>query len=133
MDVFQKSPGGYRIEVSGWGLDHSFFVESTDLHWALSGDKKLKLHRALAEGTVVFVRLLDPESSNHSVPVPYRVEGIEAMDRSGRCQMKLRQVNRRSKESLSQESASNELEEARRTSGQAQEQEDELLQTEEVL
>ncbi len=131
MDVFHKVPGGYRIEVSGWGLDHNFFVESTDLLWTLNGDKKLKLHRALAEGSVVFVRLLNPESSNDSVPVPYRIEGIEPMDRNGCCQMKLRQVDRRSKESLSQEGASNELKEALRTSGHTLE--DEFLQTEEVL
>ena len=131
MDGFQKSPSGYRIEVSGWGLDNNFFVESTNLLWTLNGDKKLKLHRALAEGSVVFVRLLNPESSNDSVPVPYQVEGVEPMDRNGSCQMKLRQVDRRSKESLSQEGASNELKEAFGTSGQTQE--DEILQTEEVL
>ena len=131
MDVLYKSPGGYRIEVSGWGLDNNFFTESTDLLWTPNGDKKLKLHRALGEGSVVFVRLLDLESSNNSVPVPYRVDRIEPMDRSGCCQMSLRQMNRRSKESLSEESASNEVKEAREASGQLQEVE--LLQTEEVL
>ena len=131
MDAFHKSPGGYRIEVSGWGLDNGFFLERTDLLWTPSGDKRLKLHRALAEGAVVFVRLLHPESSNGSVPVPYRVEGIEPMDPNGRCQMKLRQVDRRSKESLLQESASNELKEAQETSGRKQK--DELLETAEVL
>ena len=131
MDGFYKSPGGYRIEVSGWGLDNNFFTESADLLWTPNGDKKLKLHRALAEGAVVFVRLLNPESSNNSVPVPYRVDRIEPMDRSGRCQMTLRQMSRRSKESLSEESASNEMKEARETSGHSQEVE--LLPTEEVL
>ena len=131
MDGFYKSPGGYRIEVSGWGLDNSFFVESTDLLWTPNGDKKLKLHRAVAEGAVVFVRLLNPESSKNSVPVPYRVDRIEPMDRSGCCQMKLQRVNPRSKESLSEESASKELKEARETSGHLQDAE--LLRTEEVL
>ena len=131
MDGLYKSPSGYRIEVSGWGLDNNFFTESTDLLWTLNGDKKLKLHRALCEGSVVFVRLLKAESSNNSVPVPYRVDRIEPMDCSGRCQMTLRQMSRRSKESLSEESASNGLKEARKTSGHLQEVE--LLQTEEVL
>jgi|SRR5215472_19042957 len=131
MNAFHRSSGGYRVDVSGWGLDHSFFAESTDLLWTTTGDKRLNLHRALPEGAVVFVRLLNPESSNHCVPVPYRVEGIEPMDCNGRCQMKLRQVSRRSKESLLRESASNELREAQETSGHTQEEE--LLQTEEVL
>jgi hypothetical protein len=131
MDGFYKSPGGYRIEVSGWGLDNNFFTESTDLLWTPSGDKKLSLHRALAEGSVVFVRLLTPGSSNDAVPVPYRVDHAEPMDRSGHCQINLKPVSPRSKESLSEESASNEPREARETSGDMQEVE--LLQTEEVL
>lgn len=131
MDGFYKSSGGYRIEVSGWGLDNNFFVESTDLLWTPNGDKKLKLRRALAEGDVVFVRLLSPGTPNDSVPVPYRVDRSEPMDRSGYCHMKLSRVNPRSKESLSQESASKEVREARKTSGYLQEIE--LLQTEEVL
>jgi len=131
MEVFHKSTAGYRIEVSGWGLDDNFFVESADLLWTPSGDKNLKLRRALAEGAVVFVRLLNPESSNNSVPVAYRVEGIEPMDCNGCCQMKLRQLSRRSKESLLQESASKEVKEALGTDGHTQQ--DEVLQTEEVL
>jgi hypothetical protein len=131
MDGFHKSPGGYRIEVSGWGLDSNFFIERADLVWTLNGDKKVNLHRALAEGSVVFVRLMNSEPSNNSVPVPYRVDGIEPMDCNGRCQMRLSRVNARSKESLSRERASNELKEAREASGHVQEME--LLQTEEVL
>lgn len=131
MEVFHKPTGGYRIEVSGWGLDNNFFAESTDLLWLPNGDKKLKLHRALLEGAVVFVRLLNPGSSKDCASVPYRVDCIEPMDRSGRCQMKLKPVSQRSKESLLQESASKKMEEARETSGHVQEVK--ILQTQEVL
>jgi hypothetical protein len=117
MDGFYKSSGSYRIEVSGRGLDNNFFVENAELLWTPNGDKKLKLHRVLAEGAVVFVRLLSPETSNDSVPVPYRVDRIEPMNPRGYCHMKLRRVNPRSKESLSGESASNEVKEALATSG----------------
>jgi hypothetical protein len=45
-----NSPGDYRIEISGWGLDNRFFVERTELLWAANGDKQVQVHRALPEG-----------------------------------------------------------------------------------
>ena len=44
----------YRIELSGWGLDQSFFVEQTTLLWCQDGDKSVALHRELADGAIVF-------------------------------------------------------------------------------
>ena len=58
-----NSPGDYRIEISGWGLDNSFFAERTDLRWTAEGEKQVQLHRALPEGAIVFVRLLASEPS----------------------------------------------------------------------
>jgi len=107
-----NSPGDYRIEVSGWGLDNRFFTEKTGLHWTATDEKKVQLHRALPEGATVFIRLLMPESSNGSVPVPYQVENIGPMDCNGRCQMNLKQLCRRSKESLAAKNASKGLEES---------------------
>ena len=109
-----ESPGEYRIEISGWGLDDSFFVERTDLSWTSNGEKSVQLRRALAEGATVFVRLLAPESSNGTVPVPYRVEAIEPMDCNGRCRMTLKQLHPRSKESPAAKHASNEVEDSSR-------------------
>lgn len=94
-----SSLGDYRVEISGWGLDSAFFVEQTDLLWTTSGDKRIQLHRALPQGAIVFVRLLSSESSNNSVPVPYQIDGVEAMDCNGRCHMTLKQLRGRSKES----------------------------------
>jgi hypothetical protein len=104
------SPGDYWIEISGWGLDSGFFVERTDLLWSGTGEKRVRLHRALAEGAVVFIRLLTAEHSNHSVPVPYQVESVEPMDCNGRCEARLKQLHRRTKESLLEKTASNEVE-----------------------
>ena len=124
-------PGDYRIEISGWGLDNSFFVERTDLLWTTDGEKRVQLRRTLQEEAVVFVRLLSDEPSSGSLPVAYQVEGVKPMDRNGRCQMRLAQLNPRSKESLAMKSASKDLEGSRRVCNV---QEFELeLQHEEIL
>jgi hypothetical protein len=124
-------PGDYRIEISGWGLDNSFFVERTDLLWTTDGEKRIQLRRTLQEEAIVFVRLLSDEPSSGSLPVAYQVESVAPMDRNGRCQMRLAQLHPRSKESLARESASKGLEGSRRVCNV---QEFELeLQHEEIL
>jgi hypothetical protein len=124
-------PGDYRIEVSGWGLDNSFFAERTDLLWTIDGEKQVQLHRALPEGAIVFIRLMSSEPSAGSVPVAYQVRSAVPMDRNGRCQMKLAQLHPRSKESLVRDNASNDLEDSQRVCN-VQEWEQEL-QREEIL
>jgi hypothetical protein len=95
-DTFD-SPGNYKIEVSGWGLDNSFFVEKTELLWSQTGDKYALLHRALPEGAMIFVRLLDSGSMRCSVPVAYQVEGVRPMDCNGLCEVRLSRLQPRSK------------------------------------
>jgi len=124
-------PGDYRIEISGWGLDNSFFAERTDLLWTIDGEKQVQLHRALPEGAIVFIRLMSSEPSAGSVPVAYQVRSAVPMDRNGRCQLKLAQLHPRSKESLAGENASNDLEDTQRVCN-VQEWEEEL-QREEIL
>jgi hypothetical protein len=97
-----NSPGNYRIEVSGWGPDDSFFVEKTELRWSPSGDKQVVLRRALTEGAMIFVRLLGSQSMKGSVPVAYQVNGIQPMNCEGLCEMQLRQMQPRSKAAYSQ-------------------------------
>ncbi len=126
-----NSPGDYRVEISGWGLDNSFFAERTDLRWTSEGEKQVQLHRALPEGAIVFVRLLSSEPSSGSVPVAYRVLSVVPMDRNGRCEMRLAQLHPRSRESLGKKRASNGLEDRKRV---CDVQEFELeLQHEEIL
>jgi hypothetical protein len=124
-------PDDFRIEISGWGLDNSFFAEKTDLLWTSDGKKHVELHRALSEGAIVFIRLLASEPSSGSVPVAYRVEGIVPMDCNGRCQMRLAQLRPRSKESLAGETASNGSEDSQRVCDVREF--DEQLQHEEIL
>jgi hypothetical protein len=109
-----NSSGDYRIEISGWGLDNSFFAERTDLLWTADGDKQVQLHRALPEGAVVFIRLLASEPSCGSVPVAYQIQDVMPMDCNGRCRMRLAQLHPRSKESLADENASNRVEDLER-------------------
>ena len=108
-----NSPGDYRIEISGWGLDNGFFAERTDLLWTADGEKRVQLHRALPEGAIVFVRLLASEPSNGTVPVAYQVHDVVPMDCNGRCQMRLAQMHPRSKESSTREIASKLVEDLR--------------------
>ena len=92
-----NSPGNYQIEVSGWGLDNSFFVERTDLLWSQTGEKCVLLRRALSERSMIFVRLLDSDSMKGSVPVAYQVSGVRPMDCNGQCEMRLEQLHPRLK------------------------------------
>ena len=112
MEETMKSSGTYRIEVSGWGVDSSFFVEKTDLFWEQSGDKKVSLHHMVAEGAVIFVRLLFPEAG-YTVPVAYRVASVEPMDRNGLCEVHLTQLHPRTKVPNSDKHASYSTEDAR--------------------
>lgn len=88
----------YHVEVSGWGLDDSFFVENTDLVWTEEGAKKLRLRHCLREGTVIFVRLLGTDAALGSVPVAYQVENVQPMNRLGLCEMDIHEVHPRSKQ-----------------------------------
>jgi hypothetical protein len=109
-----NSPRDYRIELSGWGLDNSFFAERTNLLWAANGENQVQLHRTLPEGAIVFIRLLGSDLSSGSVPAAYLVRDVEPMDRCGRCQMSLAKLHSRSKESLTGKLASNDLEDSQR-------------------
>jgi len=116
MANFLNCPGDYRIEISGWGLDNSFFVENVDLFWTSEGEKQVHVHRALPQGAIVFIRLLASELGSGTVPVAYQVLEAMPMDCGGRCQLRLAQLHPRSKESLKGKSASNLAEDAKRES-----------------
>jgi hypothetical protein len=107
-----NEPGDYQIEISGWGLDNSFFVERTGLRWTADGEKQVDLHRAIPEGAVVFIRLLAIDSSNGTIPIAYQVQGVTPMDCRGCCHVRLAPLRPRSKESLMPKNASNRSEDS---------------------
>jgi hypothetical protein len=108
-----NAPGDYRIEISGWGVDNSFFVERGNLVWRADGEKQVHLLRELPEGAMIFIRSISSDPSNLSVPVAYKVKTVTPIDSQGRYQTDLMQMRPRGKqssgpkESLSSETASN--------------------------
>ena len=85
----------YRVEVSGWDSAQSFFVETVNLEWDEASSKNITLDRSLCPGTMVFVRLLLPTSTERSFPVPYQAEHI-ATTEEGHQRFRLKQVHPRS-------------------------------------
>jgi hypothetical protein len=81
----------YRVEVSGWDDNKAFFVENSELEWTDDSGKQVTLNRGLMDGTVVFLRLLQPISNDRSQPVAYQAELVASTD-EGRRQFRLRPV-----------------------------------------
>jgi len=133
MEETTKLSGNYRVEVSGWGLDASYFVEKTDLYWGPDGDKKVSLRHAVPEGTIVFVRLLSPDAPSGALPVAYRVAEIQAMDCNGRCETMLLQLHPRKKVPIPKKLASYSVEDSRSKNTCEPEENSARMETEEIL
>lgn len=84
----------YRVEVSGWDHNQQFFVEKAELHWDEDSGKRLLLRRELRNTAVLFVRLLQPTSAEHSTSVAYSAELLCA-GRDGRNEFRLTQIQPR--------------------------------------
>lgn len=86
--------GLYRVEVSGWDKNQVFFVEKSDLEWSEHAGKCVVLCNAVADGAVVFLRLLQSLSADRSHPVPYEAEFV-ALTSEGQLQFRLHPVSAR--------------------------------------
>ena len=64
----------YRVEVSGWDENKSFFVENSELEWNENSEKQVTLSHGLTNGAVVFLRLLQSTSAERGHPVAYEAE-----------------------------------------------------------
>ena len=64
----------YRVEVSGWDKSQTFFVEKSELEWNEDSGKHVTLSSAVPDGSVVFLRLIQPLSADRSQSVPYETE-----------------------------------------------------------
>jgi len=84
----------YRVEVSGWDDNKSFFVENSELEWTDESGKQVILNRGLTEGALIFLRLLQPISKDRSHPVAYAAELVTRTD-EGLRQFRLRPVSTR--------------------------------------
>jgi hypothetical protein len=79
----------YRVEVSGWDATDSFFVEKTILDWISAEKKEISLRAPLLEGSVVFLRLLQPVSNETSFPLAYQAIDVTPQDAQGRVRVSL--------------------------------------------
>jgi hypothetical protein len=84
----------YRVEVSGWDDNKAFFVENSELEWTEESGKQVTLSRGLTNGAVVFLRLLQPMSTDRSNPVAYEAV-LVARTEQGLRQFRLRPISSR--------------------------------------
>jgi len=82
----------YRVEVSGWDKNQTFFVEKSDLEWSEASSKQITLSHAVPDGAVVFVRLVPYLSTEQSHPVAYETEFVETTA-EGRHELRLHPVS----------------------------------------
>jgi hypothetical protein len=66
----------YPVEASGWDCAQSFFVEKSELEWNEQTGKCLTLSHSLCPGSMIFLRLLQPSSSDRALPVAYQAEHV---------------------------------------------------------
>src|SRR5262249_37532770 len=84
----------YRVEVSGWDKNRSFFVEKSELEWNEDSGKYISLTRAIPDGAVVFLRLIASLSTDRTDPVAYETEFLETT-LDGRYEFRLHPVSPR--------------------------------------
>src|ERR1700730_1083035 len=64
------------VEVSGWDEDEVFFVEQSELDWDAHAGKQLTLSRMLSEGSIIFVRPIQPTAQHRANPIPYEAKFV---------------------------------------------------------
>jgi hypothetical protein len=91
LDHRATGVGTHRVEVSGWDISQSFFVEKPELEWNEVNGKQITLRRVLRKKTMLFARLLQSTAPDRSSPVAYWAEHI-ATTPQGFHQFRLNQV-----------------------------------------
>ena len=84
----------YRVEVSGWDKSRTFFVEKSELEWNEDSGKYVTLSSAVPDGSVIFLRLIQPLSADRSQSVPYETEFL-SVTADGQNQFRLHPVSPR--------------------------------------
>jgi hypothetical protein len=100
MDWENLEHSTYRVEISGWDSGENFFVEKVDLQWDPDGGKEACVQNLLKQGSVVFIRLLQPLSTHHTYPVAYYVMEVGPRDARGLIRIALEQARPRPPMSL---------------------------------
>jgi hypothetical protein len=87
----------YRVEVSGWDAQQSFFVEKVDLEWSEETSKSVVLSHTLSEDAMIFVRLLQHTFEDRSDAVAYEADFV-GRTHDGKNQFRLTQAQPRVEE-----------------------------------
>lgn len=95
MDFEGSQQKSYAVEVSGWDVEEAFFVEKTELTWVADGMKEISLLHPVREGSVVFVRLLQPVASADNYPIACQVVKQMEQGAEGRSTIRLTQLRPR--------------------------------------
>jgi hypothetical protein len=66
----------YRVEVSGWDRNQTFFVEKSELEWNEEAGKHVLLTHAIPDGAVIFLRLIPYFSVGRSEAMAYETEFV---------------------------------------------------------
>jgi hypothetical protein len=61
----------YYVEVSGWDEDESFFVEKSQITGDDFTGKLISLRHNLPDGALIFLRLLNPNTSPSTIPIAF--------------------------------------------------------------
>lgn len=85
----------YRVEVSGWDLAESFFVEKVTLELTQSGERVVHLKHPLRTGLIVFLRLIESRINFPTLPVAYEVLEIGPGDNDGVNRVSLKKLRHR--------------------------------------
>lgn len=85
----------YAVEISGWDASEDFFVEKTELTWSADGMKEISLHRGVREGSVLFVRLMQPAANADNHPIACQAVKVMEHAANGRARVLLSQLRPR--------------------------------------
>lgn len=96
----QSSISDYRVEVSGWDVSESFFVEKATLELSLDGARSIQLRHPLRAGSMVFLRLIDSRVGFPALPVAYQVIEVSAAENEDLSKVTLRRLGHRHAEDV---------------------------------
>lgn len=85
----------YRIEISGWDISENFFVEKAALKWNADGAKEVCVNSSIRQGSIVFIRLLQPLASENNYPIAYQASNVGPRDARGLVRVGLDQLRPR--------------------------------------
>lgn len=92
---FDRNQNSYAVEVSGWDASEDFFVENTDLTWTAGGMKEINLYHTVRQGSVVFVRLMQPIANSDTYPIACQAVNVMEHTSTGRAHVLLSQLRPR--------------------------------------